>query len=79
MKCITATELVEKEKVSTLTFNEKLKLSWHLGMCVPCRKYKAYSNQVDELLEEAREDKKALTLSQTKKEAIINALKKGWK
>ena len=47
LTCKHATELVEKEKSTKMSFGDKLKLKLHLAVCKVCQSYKSNSDLMD--------------------------------
>jgi ActR/RegA family two-component response regulator len=48
--CEQATLLIEKMQVQQLSFQERIRLRFHLQSCTACREYKTQSNVIDEAL-----------------------------
>jgi len=46
LSCKKATEMVEQEKMESLTFINKLKLELHLSVCKPCQGYQKQSQLI---------------------------------
>ena len=77
LSCKKATELTEKQTVSSLGFIDRKRLSLHAKMCKICSKYQSQSMFIDNALEQLQDINKRelIQLSPDKKEKIINSLK----
>jgi len=72
MSCKKSTELVEKSKITSLSFKEKIFLRLHLTMCSPCSNYNVLSHQLDKLIKNGLEQEDSSeTISETRKQEII--------
>lgn len=77
MSCSKATLLIEKSKLTTLSFKEIVSLKMHLAMCPPCSDYNKLSKQLDDLFDASSiKSYDEHSLSPEKKQAILDALKK---
>jgi hypothetical protein len=77
MSCKSATLLVEKSKLTALSFKELVHLKLHLVLCPPCSSYNKLSRQLDELFEGMTiENYNERSLSEEKKEAILAVIEK---
>ena len=76
MVCNDATLLIEKSKMTNLSFKEIVRLRMHLAMCPPCSNYKKLSKQLDDLFEASSiKIYDEHSLSEEKKLAILEILK----
>lgn len=76
MCCKSSTLLIEKAKITPLTFKEIVKLKMHLAMCPPCSNYSKLSKQLDDLFDASNiKTHDEYSLSEEKKLAILEALK----
>jgi len=76
MSCKNATLLIEKSKITTLSFQEIVSLKMHLSMCSPCSDYNKLSKQLDDLFDASSiKTYDEYSLSPDKKQAILKALK----
>lgn len=81
MCCYSTTSLIEKGKVTSLSFKEIISLRSHLLMCPPCSKYNKLSKQLDQFFEASTAEVsdvellKEHSLSEEKKQAILNVIK----
>ena len=72
MSCKKSTELIEKSKINTLNFKEKVFLRLHLAMCSPCSKYNKLSDQLDSLIQKGFEKEDSTeTISDKRKQEIL--------
>ncbi len=77
MSCKKSTELIEKSKINTLSFKEKVFLRLHLAMCSPCTNYNKLSDQLDRLIENGLEKEDPIeTISEKRKEEILKLVNK---
>lgn len=76
LTCNKATELVEKEKVTSITWSEKLKLKIHLSVCKVCQAYKSNSDLMDNFFEKENTTPNNVEVTENKelKDAIISKL-----
>lgn len=76
LRCIKATELVEKEKVVSITWIEKLKLKFHLSVCKACQAYKTNSDLMDDFFEKENSSSNVVEITENKglKRAILSKL-----
>ena len=76
MCCIKSSSLVEKSKVTPLSFKEKISLKFHLIICAGCSKYERMSNQLDSLFEGVTKiEDSSISLSDKKKQEILKQVK----
>ena len=59
--CKVATEMIEKQAVTKLTYTEKIKLSVHTSMCKTCKAYGVESALIDEIIQKQQEIKGSTT------------------
>jgi hypothetical protein len=50
LTCKEVSELISKRSVLPLTWNEKIKLRMHVGMCKFCRRYEEQMKMIDKFL-----------------------------
>lgn len=79
ISCKLATELIEREKVASLSFFEKLKLKFHLSFCNVCKNYEHQSQLIDDFFKkESKEEdfEKDVTIEENSKlkKEILNKL-----
>jgi hypothetical protein len=76
--CVKATELIEKQQVHSLSAGERLKLRLHVSMCGACKAYQKQSKTIEKAINRwlHHADAKSHSLSQAKKDQIIEELKK---
>ena len=67
--CKRATYLISKRQETTLSFQEKFALKFHLSLCDACRKFNRQSKLLDELFRHFT-NKFVYTLSKEKKEEL---------
>lgn len=48
LSCKKATEMVEQDKIVSLSFVDKMKLKIHLSICKACKNYEKQSQLIDE-------------------------------
>jgi hypothetical protein len=48
LSCKKATEMVEQDKIISLSFVDKIKLKIHLSICKACKKYEKQSQLIDD-------------------------------
>ncbi|MBW6481945.1 MAG: hypothetical protein K0B10_02680 [Vicingaceae bacterium] len=56
LSCKKATEMVEQEKIESLSFVDKVKLKLHLSVCKACQNYKKQSLLIDEFFSKTNND-----------------------
>lgn len=66
LTCKKATEMVEKEKVTHVTWSEKLKLKFHLSVCKVCQAYKTNSDLMDNFFEKENTTPNNVTTTENK-------------
>lgn len=77
LSCKKATELVEKNSVVGLSWNENMQLKMHTMMCSACKKYESQSKIIDLVLEKLNSDKSVKQkLSEESKSKIITEIEK---
>ncbi len=76
LTCNKATEMVEKEKVTKITWVEKIKLKLHLSVCKVCQSYKTNSDLMDSFFEKENINQNNVKLTENKelKDAIISKI-----
>ncbi len=76
LTCNKATEMVEKEKVTSITWSEKLKLKIHLSVCKVCQAYKTNSDIMDNFFEKENTTPNNVEITENKelKDAIISKI-----
>tara|TARA_R110002050_G_scaffold33007_2_gene84472 strand:- start:61642 stop:61914 length:273 start_codon:yes stop_codon:yes gene_type:complete len=74
--CKVATEMIEKQLVTELTYTEKIKLSVHTSMCKTCQAYGVESALIDESIKKQQHnpEQKNATLSEEFKAELIEKL-----
>ena len=76
MCCKSSTLLIEKSKITDLSFKEIVTLKMHLAMCTPCSNYNKLSKQLDDLFDASNiKINDEFSLSPEKKQAILDVLK----
>ena len=76
LTCNKATEMVEKEKVTNITWSEKLKLKFHLSVCKVCQSYKTNSDLMDTFFEKENTAPNNVAITENKelKSSILSKL-----
>jgi len=80
MSCKKQTEIIEKSKVTKLSFKEVVALKFHLSLCPSCSDYKKLSDQLDDVMTHSFSDADHVDIADMKmsdesKEALIKLLK----
>ena len=76
LSCEKATELIEKQTITTLSFNEKIKLRVHLNLCKKCYKFKVDSEKMDSFFQNRTPSTtRKIELSEEIKQQIIEKSK----
>lgn len=77
LSCKKTTELVEKNSVVGLAWNENIQLKMHMMMCTACKKYESQSKIIDLILEKINANKvNDKVLSQEVKTKILIEIEK---
>ena len=77
LSCKKATELVEKNAVVGLSWNENIQLKMHTSMCSACKKYESQSKIIDKFLDQINSKNPVKKeLPKEVKEKIISEIEK---
>ncbi|AWV98472.1 hypothetical protein [Arcticibacterium luteifluviistationis] len=75
LSCQKATQLIEKRKIHNLSWQEKILLDSHLGMCKACKGYEKQSETIDQLFEHHHQSTDdSAELSDKEKDELIKFL-----
>jgi len=77
LTCKKATELIEMQQESPLSFLEKMQLNLHLKLCLPCKNYSIQSKLIDKVFSsfEKSEKLKKIKLTEEEKKKILKNIK----
>lgn len=75
ISCKKATELVEKQKVTSLTFIEKGQLKMHLSLCKACHSYSLQSSIIDSFIANRKSANSTIVKNKLSKKAKAGILK----